>query len=56
MNRVLKQRFTQISRQNNFLLVTRGAPAVRTETTAPKMIPARPAPATEKPDADFRRG
>ncbi len=44
MNRVLKQRFIQISRMNNFLLHDRPAPSTKSETPANKMIPARPAP------------
>lgn len=45
MNRVLKQRFTQISRQNNFNLATQGAPTLRADAFADKIRAARPSAA-----------
>lgn len=55
MNRVLKQRFNQISRQNNYLYTNRAASAHKVESPVTKLMPARPVIRTEPVAADFRR-
>jgi hypothetical protein len=55
MNRILKQRFNQISRQNTYLFVTRGATPQKVESSATKMMPARPLARPESLPADLRR-
>ncbi|HMP90111.1 MAG TPA: hypothetical protein PJ991_07910 [Kiritimatiellia bacterium] len=56
MNRILKQRFNQISRQNSFLFATRDqASAVKSQTALPKMAPARPVVAPDRQPVDLRR-
>lgn len=42
MNRVLKQRFSQISRQNNYILTLRQDAPPRGEGPKANMTPARP--------------
>jgi hypothetical protein len=55
MNRVLKQRFNQISRQNNYLYTNRASAAHKLESPVAKLMPARPVVRTEPTPADFRR-
>lgn len=56
MNRILKQRFNQISRQNNYLYVTRTAGHPKVEPAAVKLMPARPVLRPEPSAVDLRRG
>ncbi|HMO05523.1 MAG TPA: hypothetical protein PKC67_03495 [Kiritimatiellia bacterium] len=55
MNRVLKQRFNQISRQNNYLYTNRAASANKVESPVTKLMPARPVLRPEPTPSDFRR-
>lgn len=55
MNRILKQRFNQISRQNAYLFTTRGASPQKVESASAKMMPARPLTRPESLPADLRR-
>lgn len=55
MNRILKQRFTQISRQNSYLYVTRSAAPQKVESSPVKMMPARPLAHPESLPSDLRR-
>jgi len=55
MNRILKQRFTQISRQNSYLYATRGAAPQKVESNPVKMMPARPLARPESLPSDLRR-
>ena len=55
MNRILKQRFTQISRQNSFLYATRTSAQQKVESPQIKTMPARPLARPESLPADLRR-
>ncbi len=56
MNRILKQRFNQISRQNNFLYVSRTAAHQKIEPASAKIMPARPVQRPETDSSTVRRG
>lgn len=57
MNRVLKQRFNQISRQNNYMVAMRVTAAGPRDAAAPvKPQVTQPAPYPEIRIADIRRG
>jgi len=55
MNRILKQRFNQISRQNNFLLATREASADHRENIPGKKMTVRPTKPDGRQPVDLRR-
>ena len=55
MNRVLQQRFNQISRQNNYMMAAREAQPARRDTTTPKPSPIRHAFPNEAQPVGARR-